>query len=457
MTVNTDVFTESNPVCGRQSSAAELFRSLSASEQIARIESLTDAEAYALLHDWSWHARPGQIAPDWDWRTWLIMAGRGYGKTRTGSEWVRAQVAASAYVNLICATADDARDIMVEGESGILAICPKSERPEYQPSKRKLAWPNGANSLIFTADEPERLRGKQHSKLWCDELCSWRYPESWTQAMLGLRLGRDPQVLVTTTPRPTTLIKELIKSPTTAVTRGTTYENRANLPAAFFDEIIKRYEGTRLGRQELNAELLLDNPAALWQRDVIDRLRITAEAWRIAPVRLRRIVVAIDPAVTSNADSDMTGIVVAGIAFHVGAEPAHCYVLADVSLSASPDRWARAAVTAYYQHRADRIVAEVNNGGDLVETVIRTIDRSVPYRKIHASRGKAIRAEPIAALYEQGRVHHVGSFPELEDQMCDFDPTIDQPSPDRMDALVWCLSELTQGVSGQGIITELRL
>jgi phage terminase large subunit-like protein len=414
-----------------RSSQAALFQALPERERLSRIALLTDAEAEAMLWDWPFWARPNQLTPAGDWTYWLILAGRGFGKTRTGAEWVRQQVKTSQYVNMIGATADDARDIMVEGESGILAICPDGERPEYRPSQRKLIWPNGAVSLIFTADEPERLRGKQHSGLWGDELAAWRYPEALDQAKLGLRLGAHPQACFTTTPRPTRLVKSLAADPATVVTRGTTYDNQANLAPAFFSSIIRTYEGTRLGRQELQAEILDDNPNALWNRKQIDALRV-----KEAPA-MKRVVIGVDPSVTSNEDSDLAGIIAAGI----GADD-HGYVLDDLSLIASPDGWARAAVKAYHDHNADRLVAEVNNGGDLVELVIRTVDRNVSYKKVHASRGKMIRAEPIAALYEQGRVHHVGGFPGLEDEMCDYDPITSSKSPDRMDALVWAFTEL---------------
>jgi len=403
---------------------------------------------HSLINDWHLWARDEQMQPAGDWTYWLILAGRGFGKTRTGAEWVRQEVKSTQFVNLIGPTADDARDIMIEGESGILACCAADDRPEYLPSKRRLEWPNGAKSLIFTADEPERLRGKQHSGLWADELASWRYPESWAQAKFGLRLGTAPRACITTTPKPSQLVRELMKDPATHITRGTTYDNRSNLAVSFFDQIIKTYEGTRLGRQELNAELLDDNPHALWQRAQIDALRVTA-----AP-ELKRIVVAIDPAVTSNDKSDETGIVVAGI-----CRNDHLYILADLSLIGTPDQWARAAVNAYRAWNADRIIAETNNGGDMVEAVIRQVDRSASYRKVTATRGKTIRAEPIAALYEQGRAHHVGNFDRLEDQMTEFDPTEAQrqKSPDRMDALVWAATELFGGVSRTGIVSELRL
>jgi len=382
------------------------------------------------------HARPEQLIPPGDWFVWLVLAGRGWGKTRTGAEAVRHWARTFRYVNLIGATADDARDIMIQGESGIMAICPRDERPAYQPALRRLTWPSGATSLIFTADEPERLRGKQHEKLLCDELGSWRYQqEAWSQALLGLRLGSNPQVIVTTTPRPTPVIRELVADKRTYVTRGTTYDNRPNLAPAFYSSIITRYEGTRLGRQELNAEILEDNPGALWKRAQIDALRV------VKMPDMRRVVVAIDPAVTATAGSDETGMVVCGLGIDK-----HGYVLDDLSLRESPDAWAQKAVNAYRRWKADRIVAEVNNGGDLVETTIRTVDKNVPYKAVHASRGKMIRAEPIAALYEQGRVHHVGSFATLEDQMCQWEPG--QKSPDHLDAMVWGMTELMLGNSG---------
>jgi len=335
-------------------------------------------------------------------------------------------------VNFIGATADDARDIMVQGESGILAICPTAERPRYLKSERRLVWPNGAQSLIFTADEPERLRGKQSMKLWAEEIAAWRYEEAWHQAMMGLRLGDSPQAVVTTTPRPIKIVRDLVADKRNHVTRGTTYDNRGNLAPGFFSYVIKRYEGTRLGRQELNAELLDDVPGALWKRGAIDQTRVN----RHPP--LVRIVVAIDPAASSTIDADETGIVAAGI-----GRDGHGYVLEDRSLQGTPAEWARAAVAAYTSLQADRIVGEVNNGGEMVGFTIQTIDSTVSYKAVHASRGKATRAEPISALYERGLVHHVGSFPQLEDQMCTWLPGED--SPDRMDALVWALTELMLG------------
>ena len=419
------------------SSLAELFLTLPLVERKARLASLSHEEADAILYDWDFWARPSQKLPPGDWRVWLIRAGRGFGKSRAGAETVRIWQRDFPIVNLIGATADDARDIMVEGESGILAVCPNNERPQYKGSKRQLLWPNGSKSLIFTADEPDRLRGKQHYKLWCDELASWRFPEeAWNQAMLGLRLGSSPQAVVTTTPKPLKIIKDLMAAHTTYETHGTSYENRVNLAPAFLGQIITKYEGTRLGRQELNAELLEDNPGALWHHDQIDKLKVEK-----AP-ELDRIVIGVDPAVTSTEDSAETGIIVAGR----GKEyPPHFYILGDLSLRGSPDTWAERAVYAYRTHQADRLVGEVNNGGDLVEAVLRTKDLQFAYMAVHASRGKLTRAEPIAALYEQGRVHHVGTFGALEDELCDFDPNVGQKSPDRMDALVWAIWELTNG------------
>lgn len=429
-------------------------------EQRAILESLTTEQASALLYDWEFWARPEQLMPAGDWQTWLVLAGRGFGKTRIGAETVRAWSKKFRFVNIIAATADDARDIMIEGESGILAICPKSERPHYSISKSRLEWPNGSHSLVFTAIEPERLRGKQHEKLWCDEIASWRYAEAWDQAMMGLRLGSNPQAVVTTTPRPIEIVRDLIADPNTFVTRGSTYDNRPNLAPKFFDKVIRKYEGTRLGRQELNAEMLDDNPRALWSRDGIDRSRVS-----IAP-KLLRVVVGLDPNVKNravddpNSDGlDEAGIVIAGQGAAppgwTGPEGHHFYIIGDCSIDAGPNEWGRAAVKAYRDNSADRIIGEVNNGGDMVEMVIRNVDQNVSYKSVTATRGKAIRAEPISALYEQGRVHHVGSFGALEDEMVNFDPLTTVKSPNRMDALVWALTELSDE-TGMGLFHFLK-
>jgi phage terminase large subunit-like protein len=387
---------------------------------------------------------------------WLLLAGRGFGKTRTGAELVRARVATltARRLALVAPTAADARNVMVEGESGILAISPPWDRPRYEPSKRRLTWPNGAIATLYSADEPERLRGPQHDATWCDELGSWRYPEAWDMLMFGLRLGPDPRVVVTTTPRPTKLIRALIADPTAVVTRGSTYENRANLAPAFLDQIIRKYEGTRLGRQEIEAELLDDVPGALWARGIIEAARAHA-----AP-SLVRVVVAIDPAATSTADADETGIIVAG-----KDEQGQGWVLADASGRYQPMEWAKTAIAAYRTHRADRVVAEVNHGGEMVEATLRVIDPNVPFAAVRASRGKVARAEPVAALYERGRIRHAGTFAQLEDQMCGFVPAGHGDaglgpggrSPDRVDALVWALTDLlVEPMPDQGIYDLYR-
>jgi phage terminase large subunit-like protein len=394
-------------------------------------------EARKYLNDFSHWAHPNQIPPAGDWRVWLLLAGRGFGKTRSGAEFVRARVEAglARRVALVAPTAMDARAIMVEGESGILAIGQDDDRPIYEPSLHRLTWPNGAIATTYSADEPNRLRGPQHDFAWCDELAAWRYPAAWDMLMFGLRLGNDPRIVVTTTPRPIRLIRELLADPKVVTTRGRTIENQANLAPSFLDQIVRRYQGTRLGRQELDAELLEDVPGALWQRGIIEAARTAALQ------ELTRIVVAIDPAATSGEGADETGIIVAG-----RDAAGHGYVLADASGHYAPVEWARVAIAAYAAHRADRIIGEVNNGGDMVEATLRMIDPAVPFRAVRASRGKAARAEPVAALYEQGRMHHLGAFPRLEDQMCAFTPDFDRAaagySPDRVDALVWAVTEL---------------
>lgn len=333
---------------------------------------------------------------------------------------------------MVAPTAGDVRDVMIEGESGLLAVCPPWNRPHYEPSKRRLTWPNGALVTAYSADEPERARGPQHDGLWADEIASWRYPEAWDLFMFGLRLGNDPRAVVTTTPKPIPLVKELLAASTTMVTRGSSYENKRNLAPAFFQQIVKKYEGTRLGRQELLAEILSDYPGAIFTRDLIHQ--------KLLPKDDRdRIVVAIDPAVTSGEESDETGIIVAA----KGVDGFY-YVLDDLTCRLTPNGWAKRAVNAYHRYGADRIVAETNNGGDMVLETIRRVDPEVSLKKVTATRGKRVRAEPIAALYEQGRVFHEMIFPELEDQMCSFVPDDVIGPDDRIDALVWALHELSE-------------
>ena len=386
---------------------------------------------------WSALARPEQIAPPGDWLTWLILAGRGWGKTRTGAEWVQANVGRYGRWILAGRTSGDLRDIMIEGESGILRIARPPNRPSYEPSKRRLTWPNGAVAVLRSADEPEGFRGLQGEASWVDELAAWEHPEAWKQLQLGIRLGEQPRQVVTTTPRPTPLIRELLADAGTIATRGSTYDNRANLSPKFFRDIVSRYEGTRLGRQELHAEILDDLPGALWSRSLF--------TYAEAPLRHQhdaiepeytRTVVAIDPAVTYGPESDETGIIVAGIGVDQRG-----YVRDDQSGRFSPNDWAKRAIAAYEHHHADAIVAETNNGGDMVESMLRVRGYDGRYIKVTASRGKRVRAEPIAGLYEQGRISHVRMFTELEDQLCTFTPE-SVVSPDRLDALVWAFTEL---------------
>lgn len=431
-------------------------------EELAKaLASLTEAEADELFHDWRFTARTEQIAPDGDWQVWAYIAGRGAGKTRSGAEWVREKVKAGcSRIALIAPTAGDARDVMVEGDSGILSVCWSGDkdhkgnttgRPIYEPSKRRLTWANGAMATTYSADEPDRLRGPQHDAGWCDEIAAWNYgQEAWDMFMFGLRLGSAPQAMVTTTPRPIPLLRQIMASANTVITRGSTYANRANLAASFLDKIVTRYEGTRLGRQELLGEMLDDVPGALWTRDMIDAAKRDV---RIPD--LRRVVVAVDPSGTrgQSDEGDSIGIVVAGQGVDgIG------YVLADRTCKLSPDGWGRRAVDAYREFKADRIVAERNFGGAMVEHVIRTVDRSVPYKEVTAARGKIIRAEPIAALYEQGRVRHAPGLTDLEDQLCAMtsDGYLGDGSPDRADALVWALSELALG-PGPVSVKPLRL
>jgi phage terminase large subunit-like protein len=407
-----------------------LSKELIASLPQSAIAQLNDL-AVDIGYSWDIQARDKQRLPPGDWITWLILAGRGFGKTRTGAETMRIWARNYPIMHMVGATASDARDIMVEGESGILAISPKHERPTYEPTKRKLTWPNGAKALVYSAAEPDRLRGPQCYKAWADELASWQYPEAWDQLNFGLRLGTNPQVIVTTTPRPTKIIRQLFKDTTTHVTQGTTYENRDNLADAFFHHVITQYEGTRLGRQELQAEILEDVEGALWKMALIDDNRVKDHP------DLKRVVIAVDPAATSKKDSDKTGIVVCG----VGPDD-HGYILEDKSGIYSPNEWARVIIGLYDKHKADRVVAEVNNGGEMVGTLLKNAAPNISYKSVHASRGKAIRAEPVVSLYEQGKVHHVGVLGELEAEMCGWAPDLGLPSPDRLDALVWGLTDL---------------
>lgn len=403
------------------------------------------------------------MPPEGAWRIWLALCGRGWGKTKTGAEWVRDVAMASVCrIALVAATADDVRGTMVEGDSGILSCCPPWAQPKWEPSVGKagvLTWPNGSQAFGYSAEMPRSLRGPQHHAAWCDELAAWsRMRDTWDMLRMGLRLGLNPRTLVTTTPTPAKLIQELVADrrigkdgqPLVRLVRKSTFENAANLSPEFLDELKEKYEGTRLGRQELYGEILTDKPGALWTLSRLDELRVTTPLpvveW-LAKAGLIRIVVAVDPPATSGTNADECGIVVAGI-----SAARHAYVLADRSeRGLTPAEWAAKAIKAYHEFGADRIIAEVNNGGEMVGQVLLQVDPSIAYKAVRAGSrsGKVVRAEPIAALYEQGKVHHVNSFPKLEDQMCDFTIDFDKAkagySPDRVDALVWALTELCLG------------
>jgi phage terminase large subunit-like protein len=408
-------------------------------DRVRLIEAMTPLECSQLYHDWSFWARPDQAPPPGDWIIWLILAGRGAGKTRAGAEAVRNWVQTYPFVNMIGATVADVRDTMVKGESGVLACCRRDERPNFFASDLRLDWPNGAVSWLFSAEEPDRLRGKQHMKLWCDELAAWRQPDAFDQALLGLRLGDKPQAVVTTTPRPSKIIKALAADKDTIVTRGSTFDNKANLARAFFERITARYEGRPIGRQELLAEIVEETPGALWTRALIERQRVRPEA---APREFAEILVGVDPPARSSAKSDECGLIVAA-----RAENGLLYVLADLtSQGDTPGAWGARVGAAFRGFKANRVVAEVNNGGDMVAEVLRQSEPNLPVHAVHATRGKFLRAEPIAAAYERGLVFHVGAFGKLEDQLCALTPDFDRGaagySPDRADALVWALADL---------------
>lgn len=425
------------------------------------LRSLTPTEKYELLYAWeAFWARPEQVEPEGAWEIWFLMAGRGFGKTRTGAEWVRKQVEAgeAKRVALVAPTAADYRDVMVEGDSGLLAISRPDFMPEWEPSKRRLTWPNGAIATCYAAETPNRLRGPQHDAFWGDEPAYWKYgPETFDNLQFGLRLGLHPRGVLTSTPKPIRLIREIISDPGTVVTGGSTYDNALNLAAPALRRLQRRYEGTTMGRQELYAELLSEVPGALWRRATIDSLRRDPAIGGVP--EMLRVVVAIDPAASKSEDADETGIVAAGLGTDY-----HGYVLRDVSGRYHPQEWAQAAIALYHELQADLIVGEVNNGGEMVQTIIATIDPAIPFKAIHASRGKFTRAEPVAALYEQGRVHHlklppredsagrvIPAFEDLEDQMCTWTTDMKE-SPDRMDAAVYAITELLLSPDEEDIV-----
>lgn len=411
------------------------------------IDGFSARELETLLADWEFCAREDQwpplLAPGGEpWRVWLILGGRGAGKTRAGAEWVRAiargrpQFATRPLspIALVGESAAHVRDVMIEGVSGILAAHPRSERPLWEPSRKRLTFDNGVVAQAFSAEDPESLRGPQFSAAWCDELAKWRYAEeSWDMLQFGLRLGEWPRQLVTTTPRPIPLLKRLLSEGGVVTTRATTRQNAANLAPSFLESVVAQYAGTRLGRQELDGDIVEERADALWSRDMLESVRVTE-----AP-RFERIVVAVDPPASSTRRADRCGIVAAGTANGI------VFVLEDATLEAArPAQWARVAVALYHRLEADALIAEVNQGGEMVRAVIHEADPSVPVKEARATRGKYLRAAPVAQLYEQGRVRHVGAFPALEDEMCDFGTNglSSGRSPDRLDALVWAVTAL---------------
>ena len=377
------------------------------------------------------------------------MAGRGFGKTRLGAEWLAAKAVRNDGVRcaIVARTFSDVRNVCVEGVSGILGILREYDAvKDWNKSNGILTLKNGSIIQTFSADTPDSLRGPQFHFAWTDELAAWQYDDTWNQLQFGLRLGDHTQTVITTTPRPTKLIKDLVKRESTVVTRGSTFDNAENLSQSALLEMQSRYAGTRLGQQELYGAILDDNPGALWSRGLLETARVQK------PPHLTRVVVGIDPAVTSGDESDSTGIVVAGL-----SPDGHYYILADYTLKASPQVWAEKAVYAFELHKADRIIAETNNGGDLVVHLLQQVKNTVPVKKVTASRGKTVRAEPIAALSEQGKLHMVGYFPELEDELCEYEPGISTKSPDRMDAMVWAVTELSEGSNALNYLSALAV
>lgn len=415
---------------------------------------LGPAKAEELAYTWPFWARPQQMAPAGDWNTWFINAGRGFGKTRAGVEWVRGLVKKGyKRIAAIAATNSDIERVMINGESGFLSRCWEGDKtdkgvpmgkPVWSPTKRLLTWENGAYVQFFSAEEPERLRGPQFEAAWCDELAAWNKDrDTWDMLQFCLRLGKHPQVCVTTTPKPTKLVRDIMKNPNTVVTYGSTFDNSANLAATYLQSVKDMYDGTRLGRQELYAEVLDEASGALWTRELLSKCEVEVDDPLAFSETLARVVVSVDPAVSSNAESDMTGIVVAGMDIN-----GVCYILHDATERYTPEGWAAKAIELYHLYGADRIVAERNQGGEMVRYTFKTIDETIPIKLVHASRGKFARAEPVSSLYERGRVKHVRGLDLLEDQMVQWEPLGSIGSPDRLDAMVWAVTELAlKGIS----------
>ncbi|WP_198021491.1 terminase large subunit domain-containing protein [Sulfitobacter guttiformis] len=429
-------------------SGASLISSAAPSIQEGFLNELDEGELRALPYLFDFWAMPHQLPPEGNWRSWVIMGGRGAGKTRAGAEWVRSLMEGSrpldagrcARLALVGETIEQVREVMIFGDSGILACSPADRRPDWEATRKRLVWPNGAVATVHSAHDPEGLRGPQFDAAWVDELAKWKKAQdTWDMLQFALRLGERPQVCVTTTPRNVDVLKTLLKSPSTVVTHAATEANRAHLAASFLEEVRARYRGTRLGRQELDGVLLSDAEGALWTSAMLEANRATDVP------QLDRIVVAVDPATTSGASADECGIVVAGVQCSGSPQDWRAFVLADCTVTGmGPSGWAQAAIAAMQRFGADRLVAEVNQGGQMVREVIRQVDPLVPYKGVHATRGKVARAEPVAALYEQGRVRHVAGLDQLEDQMCRMTRRgyEGSGSPDRVDALVWALHEL---------------
>ena len=428
-------------------SLAASLASLPEGRRRAFLDDLSGSALAAMPWLWEVWANPlHQTAPEGDWTTWTILGGRGAGKTRAGAEWIRSRVEGatpdspglSRRVALVGETLEQARAVMVEGDSGILAATPPDRRPKFISSRGLLVWPNGAEAWLASAVNFEALRGPQFDTAWADELAKWRYArEAWDMLQFTLRLGSDPRQIVTTTPRDVPVLRDILDDPATVVSRAGTAANAANLAPGFLARMEARYGGTWMGRQELEGELLREREGALWTRALID----TARA--LPPDDMTRVVVAVDPPVSTGKSADECGIIVAGVRARGAPRDWEVWVLDDRSIQgATPQRWAEEAAAAYADFGADRLVAEVNQGGDLVESLMRQVAPQIAYRGVHARKGKRLRAEPVAALYEQGRVHHADGFPELEDQMCAFTARGTGPSPDRLDALVWALTDL---------------
>lgn len=458
-------------------SRAEFLASLPKHEREVFLLSLTPEQAEDMLWDWHFWARPDQLAPPGEWATWLALAGRGFGKTRLGAEWIREQVCgptpmargpcSTGRLAIVGKSVADVRDVMIRGPSGILAVHPPDFRPTYTPSLRMLEWPNGAIALTFSAEEPDQLRGPEQEVAWADEAAKWKYADdTWDMLQFGMRIG-EPRQLVTTTPRPIKIIRDLLAlvndpdpQTRTVVTRGSTYANIANLSQKFIKQVIARYEGTRLGRQELGGEVLDDVPGALWTRQMLDRRSSAnpkgaqmAPGERVPP--LTTVVVGVDPSGSSGEEDDDANAI--GILTAAAGEDGQFYVLEDSTCQLGPAGWARTVVRSYEKWQGDRVVGERNFGGAMVEHTIRTAKRNIAYRDVVATRGKVVRAEPIAAMYEQGRIRHLGSFPELEDEMCAMTRGGYQGggSPNRVDALVWALTDLIFGKNTRGGSTTL--